>query len=50
VRKLSNNKSKRILWNGKYKPFYKFTFIDDYIVQDFKNSLEKKDLYGDRKE
>jgi len=25
---------KRVLWDCRYKPFYRFTFLDDYIVDD----------------
>jgi hypothetical protein len=25
---------KRVLWDGRYKPFYRFTFLDDYIMDD----------------
>jgi hypothetical protein len=32
VRKRSRYRRKhRVLWDGSYKPYYEFTFLDDYI-------------------
>ena len=38
---------KRVLWDGRYKPFYRFTFLDDYIMDDEKLFAEWRSFLKD---